>query len=310
MLEVLGDRDWFRVTLAPGDYLVDETGSGGGGGTLLDPFLRIYASNGVLVRQADDIIPGQDLDARLVIHVDTAGTYYIEAGSNQDQGTGSYSLSLAEGAAAATSGDDLMLGALGGSTIDGGAGDDNIVGRDAANYLRGNDGDDVITGGAAFDDINGNKGNDTAHGGEGADWVVGGQGNDALFGDDGGDIVYGNLGNDSCDGGAGDDLIRGGQGDDVLTGGDGADWISGDRGSDTMTGGAGADIFHSFSGAGIDVVTDFNPSDGDRVQLDTGTIYTLRQSGADTVVDMGNGDELVLKNVTLSTLPPSWIFTA
>ena len=134
--------------------------------------------------------------------------------------------------------------------------------------------------------------------------------NDALFGDDGGDIVYGNLGNDSCDGGAGDDLIRGGQGDDVLTGGDGADWISGDRGSDTMTGGAGADIFHSFSGAGIDVVTDFNPSDGDRVQLDTGTIYTLRQSGADTVVDMGNGDELVLKNVTLSRLPPSWIFTA
>jgi serralysin len=139
--------------------------------------------------------------------------------------------------------------------------------------------------------------------------VVGGQGNDVLYGDDGGDIVYGNLGNDTCDGGSGDDLIRGGQGDDVCTGDDGNDWISGDRGSDTMTGGTGADTFHSFSGAGTDIVTDFNSAEGDKVQLDAGTTYTLKQVGADTVVDMGGSDQLILKNVTLSTLPTGWIFT-
>ena len=44
--------------------------------------------------------------------------------------------------------------------------------------------------------------------------------------------------------------------------------------------------------------------------LDPGTTYTLSQSGADTVVDMGGGDELILKKVQLSTLAPGWIFTA
>jgi serralysin len=96
----------------------------------------------------------------------------------------------------------------------------------------------------------------------------------------------------------------------VLSGGGGDDWLSGDRGSDTITGGAGADIFHSFSGAGLDVVTDFNAAEGDRVQLDPGTSYHLAQQGADTIVDMGNGDEMVLRNVQLASLPQGWIFTA
>jgi hypothetical protein len=77
----------------------------------------------------------------------------------------------------------------------------------------------------------------------------------------------------------------------------------------TMTGGTGADTFHAFSGAGTDVVTDFSSAEGDKVQLDAGTTYILKQVGADTVVDMGAGDQLVLKNVTLSTLPTGWIFT-
>jgi Ca2+-binding RTX toxin-like protein len=308
-LEVAGDRDWFQVTLGPGDYLIGEAGASGQAGTLGDPLLRVYDSTGGLVRSADDIIPGQDLDSRLVMHVSVTETYYIEAGAHDDQGTGSYTLVLAQGSAETTTGDDVMLGAITGSTIDAGTGDDIIIGRDASNYLRGADGDDTISGGALFDDINGNKGEDLEHGGEGADWVVGGQGNDVLYGDDGGDIVYGNLGNDTCDGGADNDLIRGGQGDDVCTGGDGNDWISGDRGTDTMTGGTGADTFHSFSGAGTDIVTDFNSADGDKVQLDAGTTYTLKQVGADTIVDMGNGDQLILKSVTLSTLPTGWIFT-
>jgi hypothetical protein len=78
----------------------------------------------------------------------------------------------------------------------------------------------------------------------------------------------------------------------------------------TMTGGTGADTFHAFSGAGLDIVTDFNAAQGDRVQLDAGTTYALTQQGSDVAINMGNGDELILKNVQLSTLPQAWIFSA
>ena len=195
------------------------------------------------------------------------------------------------------------------ANLQGGAGNDTLSAESGSNYLRGGDGADSIQGGSGFDDINGNQGDDTAHGAAGDDWVVGGRGDDKLFGDDGADLVLGNLGADTLDGGQGDDILRGGQGDDVLVGGDGADWLSGDRGADTLTGGAGADTFHSFSGAGVDRVTDFRASEGDRIQLDSGTAFTVIQSGADTVVDLGNGDQVILANVQLSGLPTGWIFT-
>jgi serralysin len=196
---------------------------------------------------------------------------------------------------------NLIRGGLGNDSIDGGTGDD---------YLRGDEGDDRIVGGAGFDDINGNMGNDTASGGAGPDWVVGGKDNDRLAGDDGDDIVYGNLGNDTCDGGVGNDLVRGGQGDDSLTGGAGNDWLSGDRGDDTISGGAGADTFHSFAGAGVDRVIDFSIAEGDRVQLDPGTAYTVSQVGGDTVISMGPGDQMILVGVTMTSLPAGWIFEA
>jgi serralysin len=203
---------------------------------------------------------------------------------------------------------NLLQGQGGDDTIAGGAGNDTIDGGAGTSYLRGEDGDDSIAGGSAFDDINGNMGNDTEHGNGGDDWVVGGKGDDVLYGDAGGDVVWGNLGNDTLDGGDGNDQVRGGQGDDVLNGGAGDDYISGDRGNDTETGGAGADLFHSFSGAGIDKVLDFHAAEGDRVMLDPGTHYTASQVGADTVVDMGGGDQLILVGVQLSTLPTGWIF--
>ena len=203
--------------------------------------------------------------------------------------------------------DQTLHGAIGADSLAGGAGADTVTGYAGQDYLRGDDGADSLSGGADFDDINGNAGDDTASGGAGDDWVVGGKDNDRLAGDAGDDIVYGNLGDDTCDGGDGADIVRGGQGADVVLGGAGADWLSGDRGDDTVTGGAGADIFHSFAEAGLDRVTDFNFAEGDRVQLDPGTQYTLAQVGADTVVSMGGGNQLVLVNVQLSSLPSGWI---
>ena len=204
--------------------------------------------------------------------------------------------------------DDTLSGAAGPNTIYGGLGNDIISDPGGANYLRGDDGDDVISGGSGFDDINGNMGNDTAHGNGGDDWVVGGKDNDLLFGDAGSDIVWGNLGNDTLDGGDANDQVRGGQGDDSIAGGAGDDYISGDRGNDTVSGGAGADLFHSFDQAGIDRVIDFNVGEGDRVMLDPGTTYSVSQVGADTLIDMGPGAQMILVGVQMSSLPSGWIF--
>ncbi|PZQ63599.1 MAG: hypothetical protein DI570_08360 [Phenylobacterium zucineum] len=213
-------------------------------------------------------------------------------------------------------GNDVIRGAGGADTIFGGAGDDVIYangGNSATTggaYLRGDEGSDYIIGALGFDDINGNMGNDTASGGDGDDWVVGGKDNDLLFGDAGGDLVYGNLGSDTCVGGSGDDTVRGGQDNDLIHGDAGADYLSGDKGDDTVVGGTGADLFHTFGDAGIDRVLDFNASQGDRVLLDPGTQYTIAQVGADTVISMTGGGQMILVGVQMGSLPTGWIFGA
>jgi serralysin len=222
---------------------------------------------------------------------------------------------------------DYLVGFAGNDTIAAGAGDDFLQGgyssidgvdpsdplRDGANVLRGGEGNDTIAGGAGFDDINGNQGNDVASGQNGGDWVLGGQGDDLLSGDApyireaGDDFVHGNLGNDTCSGDGGSDTVRGGQGDDVINGGAGDDWLSGDRGNDTLAGDSGADIFHSFGEAGVDRVTDFNFGEGDRVMLDAGNAYTVAQVGADAVISLGGGAQMILVGVQLSSVGDGWI---
>jgi Ca2+-binding RTX toxin-like protein len=202
---------------------------------------------------------------------------------------------------------DGRAGSLNGK-LDGGEGADTMLAGVGSNYLRGGDGADSIAGGAGFDDINGNKGDDTISGGaSGSDWLLGGQGNDSIVGNAGADRIYGNLGADTLAAGDGASTLLGGQDNDLIRGGAGDDWISGDRGSDSISGGLGADTFHAFAGSGVDTVTDFHRAEGDRVVLDVGTTYTVGQVGADTVVDMGGGSQLVLQNVQLSSLTGGWI---
>jgi hypothetical protein len=206
-----------------------------------------------------------------------------------------------------TSANDMIQGGDGADTLSGGEGDDTVAGGAGHNILRGDGGADLLKGGWQFDDLHGGQGADTLHGGLGDDWVVGGQDGDQLFGDDGGDLVLGNMGGDTLDGGWGDDIVRGGQGDDVVRGGGGADFVSGDRGDDVVLGGAGADTFHTFHGAGLDTVLDFDYAEGDRVRLLVGTGYNLIQAGPDTVIDLSGGDRMVLAGVTFSMLPSDWI---
>ena len=202
---------------------------------------------------------------------------------------------------------DMIASGDGNDTAWGGDGADTIVEASGTNYLRGEAGEDSLSGGSGFDDMHGNMGNDTLRGNDGEDWVVGGKDNDLLFGDAAWDIVYGNMGNDTVDGGAGNDWVRGGQGDDTVMGGAGDDWIWGDKGNDTIAGGTGADIFHSLTGAAIDRITDFNFAEGDRLVLDGGPSRTISQVGSDVVVDMGNGDQVILVGVSLSSLGSDWI---
>lgn len=193
----------------------------------------------------------------------------------------------------------------------GGAGADTLTGgENGPNTLQGGAGADMIQGGGGFDSLMGMQGDDTIDGGWGGDaWLVGGQGNDSLVAHTGSNLLYGNMGEDTLQGADGADTIRGGQGDDIIFGGGGGDWLSGDRGHDTLTGGAGADVFHTFSGAGQSIVTDFNPAEGDRVQVDPGDSYTVTQQGANTVIDVNGGGEMVLQNVQMSSLHDGWIFS-
>jgi serralysin len=223
----------------------------------------------------------------------------VRAGAGHDTVTGNAAANSVSGGA----GSDRIFGAAGNDTLDGGSA------TAAGNYLRGDDGNDSLVGGANFDDANGNMGADTVATGAGEDYCVGGKDNDLLFGGDDYDLVYGNLGDDTCHGEAGNDIVRGGQQNDSLTGGFGDDFVSGDRGDDTMTAGAGADIFHSSMDAGIDRVLDFSLAEGDRVQLDPGTTFTVMQVGGDTVIQM-SAAQVVLVGVTASTLPPGTIFGA
>jgi len=178
------------------------------------------------------------------------------------------------------------------------AGDDSISGSTQSDTLWGYAGNDVILGGAGSDDINGNMGNDTAAGGAGNDLLHGGQGEDNL---------NGNGGDDTLDGDLGRDTVHGGQGNDGLSGRDGDDQLYGDLGSDTLSGGAGADDFHVTRGMGRDVVTDFNVAEGDRIVQDVHIDnFTMSQVGADLLIDLYEGDSILLLGVRLKELPDGW----
>lgn len=136
--------------------------------------------------------------------------------------------------------------------------------------------------------------------------IEGDDGPNHLIGGGGRDDIQARPGDDTVEGRGGDDVLRGGRGRDQVDGGDGADWISGGRGDDVLRGGRGRDVFNSFTDAGTDVVTDFSIVEGDRVELDPGAAFTIRQEGADTVVEM-QGARLVLKGVEAANLPPNTV---
>jgi Ca2+-binding RTX toxin-like protein len=130
----------------------------------------------------------------------------------------------------------------------------------------------------------------------------------------GDDTIYGGYLDDLLNGDAGNDLLYGDEGDDVISAGDGLDGVSGGDGLDILTGGAGADKFIFSAGHDTDTVTDFSVTETDElislagfVGIDdfTDLAAITSQSGADTIIDFGNGDVLTLTGVTASSLTAS-----
>lgn len=134
-------------------------------------------------------------------------------------------------------------------------------GTSATDTLRGSKDGDILIGAAGNDSLIGVAGNDSLHGGAGNDFLEGGDGNDVLVGGAGLDTLLGMAGNDALTGGDGNDALNGGAGTDVLTGRQGADRF--------VYAGADRPKAHANSlVANPDRITDFNPIEGDRLQLD------------------------------------------
>ena len=159
-------------------------------------------------------------------------------------------------------GNDWIIGGRGDDCIYGGAGADELSGDPGDDHIYGEEGADKLYGGPGADKLYGGPGNDFISGtyswqDPGDDYLTGGAGDDYLTGGPGADKLYGDSGDDQLRGGAGDDRLKGGPGDDLLDG-------------DSIDG-AGADIFMFSPGdstaGGGDVILDFDPDEGDRIEL-------------------------------------------
>jgi hypothetical protein len=155
--------------------------------------------------------------------------------------------------------------------------------------------------------LDGTNHNDVLFGLGGNDQIFGFRGNDTLLGGRGDDRIEGGEGNDSLIGEKGNDALVGGEGNDDLNGGNGRDFLVGGAGRDTLTGGQGPDKFVVRQGTGIDTITDLHAND--RIDLrDFGfasagdVLAAFRQRGRDAVLDLGNGDKLIVEDTRVSQL--------
>jgi RTX calcium-binding nonapeptide repeat (4 copies) len=84
-----------------------------------------------------------------------------------------------------------------------------------------------------------------------------------------GEAVIGTAGKDVIQGGDGDDILIGNSGDDLIVGGKGDDVLIAGAGRDRLIGGEGADTFlFPTLGTGRNVIVDFDPQEGDRLNLE------------------------------------------
>jgi Ca2+-binding RTX toxin-like protein len=326
-LEIINDRDWFRVTLQQGrSYQFDLEGAATGQGSLLDPFLRLRDSAGASIKYDDDA--GTGLNAQIAFTAAVSGTYYLSVGDAANAATGTYrlfatdvtgsgvvfteaadivTLTTPNGTWFALGGDDTVFGTTGTDVIDGGngndallagAGDDTLAGNSGSDLLYGQDGSDSIDGGAGDDLIAAGIGNDTVTTGDGFNFVLADDGADSVTGGAGRDLLYGQANNDTLSGSGGDDFLVGGDGLDTQYGGIGQDVLFGDVGNDTEYGGDDRDWVYgqtgddTLSGGSSDDV--IGGSDGlDTLYGDEGADAMFGETGNDNIYGGAGNDYIV-----------------
>ncbi|BAZ31323.1 hypothetical protein NIES4074_37950 [Cylindrospermum sp. NIES-4074] len=119
------------------------------------------------------------------------------------------------------------------------------------------------------------------------------------------ELVFAGDGNDTLIGNSQANRLEGGRGNDNITGGGWRDWLDGGLGNDTLTGGTDGDIFVIRKEAGsTDTITDFTlAAQGEKILLvGYDNIYSYKNlnfvaQGNDTVVQLGTGQTIVVKNV-------------
>jgi len=261
-IEQAGDRDWFQLTLDPGQAV------------RLDLGFAVGQSGSMSVVDASGRAVTGVADAGTLSFVaDKGGTYYVVVAGTG----GNYALTAAEdiNKVVGTAGNDVLNGSERADLMQGLGGDDTINGRAGNDVLEGGSGVDTLDGGLGNDTLYGN--NAANSGADGGDFLRDTQGgNDRLYGQDGNDVLevfrQGAMAasNVVMDGGQGDDTIVFASVDRYLdivnaVGGDGDDRIDigtvarsvidagagNDRVSITMLGGDQTITL----GAGIDTLT-------------------------------------------------------
>ena len=208
----------------------------------------------------------------------------------------------------------LIIGGLGKDTLNGTSKADQIFGLWQDDTLNGGGGNDVLFGGTGKDKLNGGEGFDTASyiastAAVTVSLATGlGSGGEAT-GDHLADIegLIGSIFGDTLSGNNANNHLYGLAGNDALSGGGGNDRIDGSLGADRLTGGVGADkfIFRPFDGK--DRIIDWETSDRMDVRAhnfaDFGDLMGhVSQSGASTLINFGDGDQVTLLGVVKSSL--------
>ena len=136
----------------------------------------------------------------------------------------------------------------------------------------------------------------------------------SVWGGNGDEVLQGGSLRDRIYAGRGDDIVKGLGGNDKIVGESGRDTLIGGTGNDVLTGDSSRssfnDVFVFGKNSGKDIVTDFEVGK-DMLQILKGlngikkasdVIDHAKQKGSDVIIDLGDGNRIKLKNVSLEDL--------